>query len=284
MINQYKRSDVFRCNQDAHKRFDGRVSVYHVLKEKKCHPEGCLYFLWHCALMEKGQHCVRGFNFVGRECKGCSYFMDEKIHLQPTVLLDSASFSQFLDDLDSFESWIEDIAYKRVNVAGKIDSVKPWFEQFIESGRSRCKLRGYLLVIKEGFIGLTAFHDAFYVRVSEALMKNRQFRPGMQLELNGELREDRGRLIIHFPKQIEIQSKGTGQAWTRENAIVAVKTATLLKEQPDQCLECQWGALTDVHADRGKESERFRYLYCLKGISNSEGCYIHVMQGKQQIL
>jgi hypothetical protein len=100
----------------------------------------------------------------------------------------------------------------------------------------------------------------------------------MQLELNGELREDRGRIVIHFPKQIEIQNKGTGEVWTREKALVAVRTATLLKEQPDQCLECQWGALTDVLENSEKGSERFRYLYCLKGISHFEGCYIHVTQ------
>lgn len=57
MRNQYKRLDVFRCKLDFHEAFDGKVSVYHVLKVKRCLHEGCFYFKWHCRLLEKGARC-----------------------------------------------------------------------------------------------------------------------------------------------------------------------------------------------------------------------------------
>ncbi|MDH7501060.1 MAG: hypothetical protein QHH30_11840, partial [candidate division NC10 bacterium] len=66
MRNLYKRMDVFRCSQDGHEHFESAVSVYHVLRERRCYPEGCIYFLWRCRhpLREKG--CPRGFHHVGR--------------------------------------------------------------------------------------------------------------------------------------------------------------------------------------------------------------------------
>lgn len=278
MINSYKRLDVFRCSQEAHQHFGGRVSVYHVLKEKSCYPQGCIYFLWHCVLMVKGNRCIHGYQYVGKNCKGCTYYTEEKVHLQPELMLDEKQYERFQEELEDFETWLVDIRFQRLAVAGRIKNIKPWFEQTLVHRRNHMRLRGYLLVFKKGFIGTESFDDTFYVRISEKLMQTYRFVPKMKVEMLGEIREDRGRVVIHRPKRIEILKQGWGHAWTREQALVAVKTATLLKEQSEQCLSCQWGALTDVIDQREEEQKRFRNLYCLKGIINPNGCYINVSE------
>jgi hypothetical protein len=279
MINQYKRLDVFRCNQESHSRFKGRVSVYHVLKEKMCYPHGCMYFLWHCVLLEKGNRCVHRFNYVGKKCKGCTYYIEEKVHLQPNLILDEKRFEQFTEELELFETWIEAIQFKQLSIAGRIRTIKPWFEQFLlPGGRKQTKIRGYLLVFKTAFIGIDSFEDTFYIRISEKQMKMNRFLPKMKVEMICEIRMDRGRLIGYRPKQIEILKRGWGNPWTRDRAFVAVKTASLLKNQPEQCISCQYGALTDVFDQQGQEMSKFRNLYCLKGIKTPQECYIKIFK------
>ena len=276
MRNAYKRLDVFRCSQEAHSEFEGRVSVYHVLKEKQCYPQGCLYFLWHCALLEKGNRCVQGYRYVGKNCKGCTYYVEEKIHLQPELLLDEEAYRVFLEDLDDFEDWLASVSFRRLAVAGKIKNVKPWFERTLYPKENRVRLMGYLLVFRRGFLGTTAFEDTFYVRVSERLVREYGFVPKMKVEMVGEVREDRGRIVVHRPGRVEVIKRGWGKPWRRDEALVAVRTATLLEEQPDPCLACRWGSLVDVVDRREAEEHRYRRLYCLKGVAEPDGCYVRV--------
>ena len=85
MKNQYKRTDIFRCVHDVHQKFQNRISVYHILKEKQCYPQGCFYFRWRCKQLNKKNKCYRGFFHVGRKCFGCRDFYDEKIPLTKAV-------------------------------------------------------------------------------------------------------------------------------------------------------------------------------------------------------
>ncbi len=276
MINQYKRRFIFRCSQKAHKRFEGNVSVYHVLKEKGCYPQGCLYFLWHCVLLEKGNRCIHRYQYVGKNCKGCTYFVEEKVHFQPELLLAEDEYKCFLEELEDFETWLESVCLKRQTFGGHISCVKPWFEQTLNFKESHIKLRGYLLVFKRGFIGIESFDDTFYVRISEKMMQAFQFVPKMKVEMEGEIGEDRGRIIIHNPRNIEVLVKGSGKSLSREQVLVALKTSTHLKEQPEQCLSCPWGGLVDVIDLKNSKEHRYRNLYCLKGIANPDDCFIQV--------
>jgi hypothetical protein len=278
MVNPYKRLDVFRCSQEAHREFGGRVSVYHVLKEKGCYPQGCLYFVWHCMLMEKGRRCIQGYQYVGKNCTGCTYYDEEKVHLQPELMLEEDAYARFLEVLEDFETWLDSVRFKRMPIAGRVQCVKPWFEKRVAHRESQIQLRGYLLVLKNAFIGIMSFEDTVYIRVSERLMQEYRFLPRMVLEMVGEVREDQGRIVVHHPKNIEIQKHGRGQAWTRERALVSVKTASHLKEQPEQCLACRWGALTDVFDRSAREEQRYRNLYCLKGVVNPEDCYVRAAE------
>jgi hypothetical protein len=274
IINQYKRTDIFRCSQESHRHFQGKVSVYHVLKEKQCFPQGCLYFLWHCVLLEKGNRCIHGYTRTGRKCRGCTYYDEEKIHLQPLLCVDSEAYERFLEDLDLFETWLEEVRFRRMSIAGRIKSIKPWFEKILRPGEQHTRLRGHLLVFPKGFIGMTAFRDIFYVRISDRFMKQYTLRPGMRIEMRGEVREDRGRIVVIKPGQVECMNRGWGNPMTRDRALVAVRTATFMEDQPEQCMTCPYGSLTDIIDRRESEEKKYRRLYCLKGIADYRGCYI----------
>lgn len=274
MINQYKRHDVFKCKHEAHRSFNYHVSAYHILYEKKCYPQGCINTVWHCILKERGKKCVQGFNYVGRECKGCTYYRDEKIHQQPELLLNQEEYQQFLTDLEDFEDWLVSLKNKTLNLRGEITSVKPWFQEFILPDRKQRKLRGYLLVMKDNFIGTTSFEDILYVRISDKMMRRYNFAPHMVMEFLGEITVDRGRLLIKRPHGIEVVQDTTEEAWNREKALVAVRTATKFREQVDKCLQCPWGCLVDVTDTRVKKKNFYRNMFCLKSMADWRDCYV----------
>jgi hypothetical protein len=276
--NPYKRMDVFRCPHGAHQRFDGKVSAFHVLKEKKCWPSGCLYFLWRCVRLEKGGRCPQKYKVPGRKCTGCTHYDEDKLHFQPDLILAGSARNAFLEDIETFDAWLQKASSVRQAAAGRISTVKPWFEKTVYPDASRIHLRGYLLVMKRGFIGMSAFDDTFYVRVSRNLMLQHHFVPKMKLEFTGELREDRGRIVLLHPKSVEVLTRGWGRLWTDEKALVSVKTATLLKDQPDRCLACPWSALADVTDLSDDDEKKYRNLFCLKGVADSDACTISAMK------
>ena len=63
---------------------------------------------------------------TGKRCQGCTYYNDEKVHLQPDRILDETSYDAFLDEFDDFESWLESVRYKNLPIAGRIKIIKPW--------------------------------------------------------------------------------------------------------------------------------------------------------------
>ncbi len=129
LVNQYKRQDVFRCSHKAHFRFEKSVSVYHVLKEKKCFPEGCIWFLWKCHLLNKGNSCPKGYQHVGRNCFSCKNYFEEKINYQPEILLNEEQHKRFKQELEEFEEWLNTSAGKWVEFSGEVFSVKPHFRR-----------------------------------------------------------------------------------------------------------------------------------------------------------
>jgi hypothetical protein len=188
--------------------------------------------------------------------------------------MDPEAFERFDEQRELFDAWFDKACAVRQSVAGRIATVKPWFEKIMESGASGLHLRGYLLVMKKGFIGMDALDDTFYIRVPRTLMARFHFVPKMKIEMSGEIREDRGRIVVHHPKNIETLTRGWGIRWTDESALVSVRTAVLLEEQPDRCLACPWGALADVIDRADGEERKYRNLFCLKGITDPDACYV----------
>ena len=145
MRNEYKRSDIFICSNQAHANFNKKVSVYHVLKVKKCHPNGCVYFYWKCKKLNKGETCPKRYQHVGKKCFGCKEFYDEKITNQLKINADNGKWQQFQEDYQNFEDWLESIRGKTLPIFGEIDSVKPHLIKKSTSPKGRLQLKGFIL-------------------------------------------------------------------------------------------------------------------------------------------
>ena len=166
MKNPLKRTDVFQCNYKDHSKFENRVSVYHVLRSRKCFPQGCVGFSWYCDLLNKGKSCPRGFQFLGRLCKGCSHYSDEKVHYQPKLQLSNQDYEIFKQELEDFDDWIYELENRQVSLFCKVDGIKPCFKKEISAGKFSLRLDGYILVVKSGFIDTIEFDDYFYIHIS----------------------------------------------------------------------------------------------------------------------
>lgn len=274
MRNPYKRTDVFVCNFESHARFENRVSVYHVMQSKKCFPQGCIYFKWSCALMEQGRNCVKGFKHPGRLCKGCTHFVDEKIHFQPKVKLSQLEYERFQRELEDFEDWLLEVQDREVSLWMEVDSIKPRFRKDVMAGKGQIRLNGYLLIARHGFIGAEPFDDYIYAYLSPHQQEKLKIAPQDRFEARGVLKLDRGRIL--FPKiwAIDFDLRSEEKTWTNSNALVARQTATSFATQPNACLHCPYGALVDVGEKKNGTFKLRRELYCLKGVADYQQCYV----------
>ena len=274
-INQYKRQDVFRCVQDFHAGFENQVSVYHVLKEKGCFPEGCIYFRWRCRLLNKGEPCPKKFRHVGRICFGCRDFYDEKLINSPRLLLEEAAYRAFQEELLDFESWLDEVEGREVNFTGTVDAVKPMFRKFIHPGkRSSLKFEGFLVAFGEGYFDYVHFEDRCYLRVGRSTQRRQRFARGDRLDFYAKVRLSHGRLVLKRPRRLEVEGGGGGEGepWTEGRALVAMKTGTTFKGQPERCIACDRGVLIDVEESAKHRARRYRQLFCLEGEKDSAFC------------
>ena len=271
-INHYKRQDVFKCVQQAHARFENKVSVYHVLKEKGCYPRGCIYFKWKCRKLNKGRSCPRKFKHVGRKCFGCKEFYDEKVINCPEVALSDEEFSKFMRDLGEFETWLEDLKGIEVNFSGTIYSVKPRMRQVIQGNRRHIALNGFVLIFREAFLDLVKFEDLCYLTISKGLQAKYRFSKGDKLDFYARVSVDRGRLILNRPNRIEIDERGEGETWSWDKALVAARTASPIPYQLEKCFACDRGCLLDTIERTNAGDHHKRQLFCLEGIKNPMLC------------
>ena len=278
MRNCYKRMDVFRCSNPAHVKFDKKVSVYHVLKVKNCYPNGCVYFLWRCQKLNKGEACPRRYEHVGRKCFGCKFFYDEKVNNQLELVLQDGAVEQFWTELQDFEDWLQEIQGRTFSIFGEVKSVKPRFEKRLLGTKSSLKLRGFLLVFDDCYIGNIHFEDHAFAIVNIHLHKRLQFVPGDRLEFQATVKEDRGRIVFEHLRGIEFEKKNSGNVWTESEARVALSTATEFPEQPEKCFYCEHGALVDVLANTAEGEQCHRRLYCLESIADPQQCYVRALE------
>lgn len=272
MINQYKRPDVFRCNYESHGKFENKVSVYHVLKKKKCWPTGCISFKWKCDLMNKGKRCVRGYKYMGKKCGGCSHYSDDKIHNQPRMMLNETEAQKFREDLADFEDWLDDHLHKEELVLGTIKAVKPQFKRQINYSQESLSVTGYTLAFEDGYIGMTSFEDVFFARISAQMQTQQKFSVGDQIEFRATLFLDEGRLVFRKMRQIDFVEKSKEQAYSTSELLIEKQTATRFKTQHYKCLNCREGMLVDVEELKDGKIFKRRELICLKGMPEPELC------------
>jgi hypothetical protein len=276
MINLYKRLDVFKCKSVGHAKFEHRVSVHHVLRVKNCYPQGCIYFLWRCHLLNKGQSCNKGFTHVGRKCFGCRHYFDEKIHNQPFSLLANDDYQQFLDELDDFEDWLESIREKQLDIQGTILTVKPALTKIIHHQSSHLQLNGYFIHFDEAFIDTVHWEDHCYALIYPDQQARFQFAAGDKIEFRSKIELNEGRLVFKKLNNVEFLDRSHQPTWSQSQALVVKHTTISFDPQPTKCLHCDQGMLVDVIDKSRPQWERNRELFCLKSFPSPEVCYYAV--------
>ena len=276
MINPYKRLDVFKCKSFRHAKFDNRVSAYHVLKVKKCYPQGCIYFKWYCELLNKGKTCKRGYKHVGKKCFGCKYYYDEKIHNQPLLNISEAEYNEFLDGMDEFKDWLDSINQKYIDNEGKILSVKPALIKTIQNNSSRLNLNGYFIHFNEAFIDRVHWEDHCYAFIFPDFQKRYQFAPGDRIDFRAKIELDQGRLVFKKMNSVNFLQRSGKHSWENSEALVAKYTTLAFNNQPTKCLQCRHGMLIDVIDKSLPQWERSRELICLKSVTNPKDCIYHI--------
>jgi hypothetical protein len=276
LINQYKRQDVFQCSHKAHYRFEKNVSVYHVLKEKKCYPEGCIYFLWKCHLLNKGNSCPKGYKHVGRDCFSCKNYFDEKVVYQPEKVLDSEQHKKFERDLEEFEGWLDENVGRWVEFSGTVNSVKPHFRKIRLGSKETLSFPGFLISFNEGYLDRVFFQDHIFVTTSRRTQQNLKFAKGDEVEFQARIRTDRGRIVLDRIRYVDFQNKEEGKSWTLSQALVAKNTGKEIDCQPEKCMMCENGCLLDVVEKTDRSSGVRRHLFCMAGMENPEECVYHL--------
>jgi hypothetical protein len=276
MINPYKRLNVFKCKSAGHAKFEHRVSVHHVLRVKNCYPQGCIYFLWRCHLLNKGQSCNKGFNHVGRKCFGCRHYFDEKIHNQPFSLLSEDEYYHFLDELEDFEDWLESVKEKQLDIQGTIKTVKPALTKIIHHQSSYLQLNGYFIHFEEAFIDTVHWEDHCYALVYPYQQEQFQFAVSDKIEFRSKIELNKGRLVFRKLNNVEFLDRSQKPTWSQSQALVVKHTTISFSPQPTKCLHCDRGILVDVIDKSHPQWERSRELFCLKSFPNPEVCYYTV--------
>lgn len=268
IINQYKRHDIFKCVHQSHTLFEHRVSVYYVLKAKKCYPQGCVYFNWKCHILNKGKPCPRKFKHVGRYCFNCKDFFDEKEIYIPELIVSNDEYQKFIHELNMFEYWLEDLRAREVAFSGVINSVKPSFYKKAGRRDNQLSFDGFLINFKNGYINLDHFKDFVYVKISSKMQHRYNFCNGDKINFYARLNEQCGRIVLNRVNRIDIDEKADGETWTEGKAKLAQKTGTIIPVQYEKCLNCDKGSLLDISTD----SQRHRMLFCLEGIRDPHYC------------
>jgi hypothetical protein len=276
LINQYKRQDVFRCSHRVHFRFEKNVSVYHVLKEKECFPQGCIYFLWNCHLLNKGNSCPKKYKHVGRDCFSCKNYFDEKINYQPETTLEPEEYKKFERDLEEFEEWLGETVGRWVEFSGRVNSVKPHFRKIRYGRKETLNFPGFLISFKEGYLDRTFFEDHIFVTISRRTQQNLKFARGDEVEFKARLGTDKGRIVLSRIRYVEFPHKENESSLSTSEALVAKSTGREFDCQPEKCMMCEKGCLLDVVEKTDRSSPVRRHLFCLMGVEDPEECVYHL--------
>ena len=273
MINQYKRNDVYKCMHLSHKRFGNRVSVHHVLKIKKCYPNGCISFEGICRLVNKGQKCKKGYNYVGVNCSNCSYFIEQKIMRIPEIVLNQSDYENFTGELDCFEDWIQRNQGKRLQCKGIISWIKPSFEKRIYKKNESTVLKGFIIGFKEGYIDIDRFDDYLYAMLNTYEQDRWRLSRGDEIEFSGILDIENGMVIFRKIRNIEIIYRAQENAPpTSSDAKIASAVGKILINRDEKCVDCPSGSLIYLKDFTRSKMQIYRRFLCSEGYEHSALC------------
>jgi hypothetical protein len=269
--NLYKVSDLFHCPHRLHKHHESGTSVWHVLKYKQCHPDGCVSFAWKCHKFDDGHKCPRGKKHVGKDCFSCPFFYDLKLAFTPDVKADAAEYDRFKREFAEFEEWVGQLKGKRIELRGEIKTINPLLTNNGENGSPRIACRGALLYLVDGIFGYDRFLDPFYARLSFGVYDRAALAIGDTVDMMGELEIDRGRFVFGRVGNIEIVRGEDNDPVPSAQLKQSRFTGTVIDGQPAKCLRCPHGLLIDSNQSDGRSAPR-RLLYCTEGVADYRYC------------
>lgn len=275
MRNLYKQNDIFVCNHETHLHFSSRMSVYHILEEKKCFPDGCVYFKWKCKTLAKKKTCHRNFTAVGRHCFSCKYFYEEKIHQLPQLTIDENERDNFFDEYDEFCDWIASKKNKQVFCEGTVHSILPDFVITQNNGKQDLEISGFLMTFNEGFIDDQHFEDTFYLHIDSMLQNRLRIREEDEIEFKAILRETEGRIELQYPRHFNFFLRGSSKPLLRSDLLVSLNTASIFNLQNEKCKKCSFSIIPRI---RNNKTGSNRKLICTKGIKAPEICLENIEQ------
>lgn len=273
MQNLYKQNGIFICKHDTHKHFSSQMSVYHVLEQKKCFPDGCVYFKWNCKILAKKKKCHRNFKTVGRKCFSCNHFYEEKIHQYPEITLDENEKIEFYDKYKEFKEWLESNENKIVFCEGKISRILPNFTINRTQGELSFGVQGFLVSFKDGFIEDKLIEDSFYLHIDTFQQNKYKLREDDEIEFKAKLKIIDGRLELYYARYFNFYLRGSSKPMLKSDLLVALNTATSFNVQYDKCKKCNLSINPRIQNNKiGKN----RMMICTKGIPDPEYCLENV--------
>jgi hypothetical protein len=267
--NLFKTKNVFQCVHDVHRHFKSAMSPHHILIEKNCFPDGCIYFQWKCRLLAKQKKCFRNFEKVGKKCFNCKYFYEEKIHQYPEIMVSKENYTIFQENFADFVEWLNQLQKQRILAEGKVKSIKPDLTISNIKTRNRINLRGFLVEFSCGYLDNQFFDDPFYLSISSLTQNKLKIRKDDNLEFEANLSLDRGRLKLYKSGKFHFIERGAHHPPNRGDLLVALSTATIQPGQPLKCMRCSKGILSDLH---GSTSGPRRAIVCVLGIPDYQLC------------
>ena len=286
--NLYKAQGVFTCHHPAHKQFGYEVSPYHIFLVKKCHPSGCVEFLWRCHQLEKGHPCPRKYKHVGRGCASCKYYHEDKLTYSPESPLEKEEIAEFVDELREYQGWLEGMSAgscgqgKVVEFSGKIDGIAPHLEMHLDERGNHVSMDGFYLAFERGHIGQDLFDDRLYMKIFGNLLERYDFAPGDHIECRAVFTETRGRIILQKPSRIEHTRNGGKRHVNVSRALVGRATGKIIstgscgQSPADLCNSCPYMSLIDVEDVRRRKPVYYRRYYCLRGLTDPETCPVRL--------
>jgi hypothetical protein len=245
------------------------MSVYHILEEKSCYPDGCVYFKWKCKILAKKKKCHRNFTAVGRHCFSCKHFYEEKIHQFPQLIIEENEKDNFFEEYGEFCDWIASIENKQIFCEGIIRSILPDFTINKNNGKFGLGLKGFLIIFNKGFIDNQHFEDTFYLHIDSMLQNKLRLREDDEIEFKAILKEKNGRIELFSPRQFNFYLRGKSKPLLRSDLLVSLNTATTFNEQLEKCKKCRFSIIPRI---QNSKSGNNRVLICSKGIQEPEIC------------
>lgn len=270
--NLYKRQDVFRCYHADHQGFAHVVSPWHVLREKGCHPEGCLSTLFRCARLLKGGRCLRRFRRAGPRCEPCPHLRDEKVMYQPRIALPDARWREFKDGLERFRFWLRGLEGRTIPFHGTVEAVKPSLQHIYDERRSHLVFQGWIVSFPTGWLGVDRFRDRFFLFLPKGRQRRLRLAPGDEVEGAAILDLPQGRLVLHHPASIDVARKGGDPPPAEAGVLMGLRQGRAFPRQEERCFACPRGVLASVVNAAGLSGLPRRELFCLEGYPSPREC------------